>query len=433
MIKKVCSLFTVAIVMSFAAGTQADLGNFSTLTYNVAGLPDIFSSAESDRQTATEQISCYVNEFDIVHVQEDFNYHAALYDTCNNHPFRSPTTGGMGIGSGLNTMSRFSYEDWVRVSWDACNGVDCLTPKGFTMARVRLAEGIFIDVYNLHTQAQTEDADLVARRSNISQLAEYIDTHSKGNAVIIFGDTNTRFTRSGDNIREFINRGFSDPWVDLIRLGSIPGSGDYALVCDPKITSADCEIVDKVLYRDNGYLNLSAYYYAVREDAKTSAGLELSDHPPVETLWTYNTDSHWKFSDKIGGPHGIAFNDYAVLPETPELNKISLRAGRRIDQVSVTLDNGMQMTHGGNGGSAGELTLGANEYLTSATFCSAKHNNRTRIFYARFLTNLNRELSGGTQTDSCQTYTADSGWNIVGFHGRSESELDKIGVIFSKR
>jgi len=54
-----------------------------------------FSSAPSDRPAATRLISCYVSQFDIVNVQEDFNYHAALYDSCNDHPFRSPTSGGV--------------------------------------------------------------------------------------------------------------------------------------------------------------------------------------------------------------------------------------------------------------------------------------------------------------------------------------------------
>ena len=29
------------------------------------------------------------------------------------------------MGSGLNTLSRFPYDDWARVKWNDCNGVDC--------------------------------------------------------------------------------------------------------------------------------------------------------------------------------------------------------------------------------------------------------------------------------------------------------------------
>ncbi|MEI8634533.1 hypothetical protein P4S72_25895 [Vibrio sp. PP-XX7] len=89
--------------------------------------------------------------------------------------------------------------------------------------------------------------------------------------------------------------------------------------------------MDKILYRDNGYLQLRADRYDVREDAKTSAGLDLSDHPPVETRWTYNTRDDWKFSTRVGGPHGTEFNDYALLPEHPAVRTLSVSAGTRID------------------------------------------------------------------------------------------------------
>jgi hypothetical protein len=422
---------SVAILNLASAQAEEGIGTFSTLTYNIAGLPEIISSAESERQAATEQISCYINTFGIVNVQEDFNYHAALYDTCNTHVYRSSTSGGAGIGSGLNTLSDFSYEDWTRVQWDNCNGVDCLTPKGFTLARVTLEDGAYVDIYNLHTQAQTEDADLTTRRANLLQLAEYIETHSAGNAVIVMGDTNTRYTRSGDNIRELLYRGFTDAWIQLIRDGSVPALGATALTCNPKVTDADCEIVDKILYRDNGHLNLSAYLYDVREDAKTNDGLTLSDHPPVEARWTYETDDEWQFSDRIGGPHGTGFNDLALLPEKPAVRQVVLRTGSRVDQIALTLDNGYRMTHGGTGGKKDTLTLGANEYLKTATFCSAKHNSHTRIFYASLTSNKNNTISGGSKTDNCATYKAESGWSIVGFHGRSGDEVDKVGVIYA--
>ena len=430
--KRVIKPFFIGLSVVFS-GVQAHAagGEFSTLTYNIAGLPEILSSAESDRQQATEQISCYVNEFDVVNVQEDFNYHAALYDTCDNHPYRSPTSGGAGIGSGLNTMSRFSYEDWARVTWDNCADEDCLTPKGFTLARMQLQNGVFVDIYNLHTQAQTEDDDLAARRANVLQLADYIETHSAGNAVIIMGDTNTRYTRSGDNIREFLHRGFTDAWLQLIHTDDIPASGADALVCSPAVTDANCEIVDKVLYRDNGYLGLLAYDYDVREDAINSDGEELSDHRPVETDWSYDTNDDWQFSARVGGPHGSEFNDFALLPEQPSVRKITLRSGSRVDQVQITLDNGYIMTHGGDGGSAQSLTLNSGEYLTSVTLCSGKYNDHTRVFYAALRTSQNRTLSGGSSTDSCATYSADSGWSIVGFHGRSGDEIDKLGVIYA--
>ncbi|MEI8634532.1 hypothetical protein P4S72_25890 [Vibrio sp. PP-XX7] len=111
--------------------------------------------------------------------------------------------------------------------------------EGLYARLVQLQDGVFVDIYNLHTQAQTETADLTARRANLLQLADYVELHSVGNAVIIMGDTNTRYTRSGDNIREFLNHGFTDAWLKLVRKNDIPGSGDEAMVCHPPVTAAN--------------------------------------------------------------------------------------------------------------------------------------------------------------------------------------------------
>ena len=54
-------------------------GSFTVLSYNVAGLPEGLSSAPTPRDTSTTAIGQRLGPYDIVHVQEDFNYHANLY------------------------------------------------------------------------------------------------------------------------------------------------------------------------------------------------------------------------------------------------------------------------------------------------------------------------------------------------------------------
>jgi hypothetical protein len=413
------------------APAMAADGTFSTLTYNVAGLPQGFSSAAGDRAAATALISCYIKQFDFVNVQEDFNYHAALYDSCDDHPYRSPTTGGAGIGSGLNSLSRFPYTDWDRVKWDACNGVDCLTPKGFTMARTRLAEGVYVDIYNLHTQAQTTNADLDARRKNLLQLLSYIESNSAGNAVIVMGDTNTRYTRADDNIAQFLRHGFTDIWISRLRNGYAPAANDPAMVCDPAVTSSDCEVVDKVLVRDNGFLGLQATDYRIAVDAVDGNGVDLSDHRGIVTGWRYSTTNDRQLSDQIGGPHGTAFNDVSLLPDNPVVRDLKIRTGERVDRVETVLSNGYPFGHGGTGGNEQTLTLANGEYLTTAYLCTGRYNKHTRLFFAQFTTSDGRSLAGGTLTSDCATYTAPSGWQIVAFHGRSGDEIDKLGVVYT--
>jgi hypothetical protein len=65
------------------AGAQAS-GSFTTLSYNVAGLLEPFSGGNP--AVNTPLISCLIRAFHVVQVQEDFNYHAALYDSCDDHP-----------------------------------------------------------------------------------------------------------------------------------------------------------------------------------------------------------------------------------------------------------------------------------------------------------------------------------------------------------
>ncbi|MEI1278760.1 jacalin-like lectin [Leptospira venezuelensis] len=406
-------------------------GTFSLLTYNVAGLLEPFSSSNPSENTP--YMGPLMTPFDLIQVQEDFNYHASLYAN-DVHPYRSATSGGMGIGDGLNTLSYFPFSDFQRVDWDACNGTDCLTPKGFTLARHKVAPGVFLDVYNLHTNASTEDADLAARRSNVLQILNFIESNSAGNAVIVMGDTNTRYTRSGDNIREFINRGFTDVWIQLIRGGSYPTQGADALTdCEGHRTSAGCEIVDKIFYRGNSYISLSPSSYLIEEArfVHPVTGVPLSDHYAVSSTFNYSLFQNLLYSDSFGGPHGTAFNDVNSLPSSPSVSKLSLRSGSRVDAVSLQLTNGTVLSHGGTGGSLQSLSLGSGEYLDQVKLCSGVKNSHTRIFYAQFRTSLGRFLTGGSTTSSCTTYSAPNGWGIIGFHGRSGDEIDTLGVIFA--
>jgi endonuclease/exonuclease/phosphatase family metal-dependent hydrolase len=425
------AITAVAILAPVGDAIAQTEGHFSTLTYNVAGLLEPFSG--SDPSTNTPIISCLVRAYDVVQVQEDFNYHAALYDSCDDHPYRSPTSGGMGFGSGLNTLSRLPYMDWTRESWDACVGIDCLTPKGFTLARIRLGDGAQVDVYNLHAQAQVDTDSLAARRDNIVQLARYIEWQSAGNAVIVMGDTNTRYTRSGDNIRELLARGFRDVWVDRLRGGAVPAAGAPALTaCEPAATSAHCEVVDKVLYRSGPTLSLTPTDYRVEDQRFVDgAGRDLSDHLPIAVGWRWQVGADRRTSDVMGGPHGDAFNDAAILPASPALTRLSLRAGERVDQVGFTLANGHVVSHGGGGGAASGLDLASDERVQSAVLCQGERSGRTRVFYAAFTTSRGRTLAGGSRTGSCATFHAPAGWQVVGFHGRAGAEVDKLGLVFA--
>ncbi|OXM62121.1 jacalin-like lectin [Amycolatopsis vastitatis] len=440
--KRLAVLAAVAVACTMAPAVAhadaTDGGSFSVLSYNVAGLPEGISSAPTPRTPATTAIGQRIGAYDLVHVEEDFNYHAALY-AADNHPYRTPTSGGAGIGSGLNTLSSLPYDtdDFERARWKSCqlDSGDCLTPKGFTFMRLRLAEGVYTDVYNLHTNAGTNDGDEASRASNLAQLTEFIRAHSAGNAVIVMGDTNTRYTRAADTIAQFAgDNGLTDAWVKLARGGVAPAPGSPALLCDDQHVTNDCEIVDKVLYRGSKLLSLNATVYN-NEHAKflDDAGRMLSDHDPITVRFDWTRNPALRLSDQYGGPHGDYYTDVDAVPAGARVRTLSLRAGNRVDQVGVTLENGTILAHGGSGGTASSLTMGSGEYVTTATLCQGKYSNTTRIFSARFTTNLGRVLAGGSATSDCVTRTAPAGWQIAGFHGRSGDELDKAGFVYTQR
>ncbi|MDX8051752.1 jacalin-like lectin [Lentzea sp. BCCO 10_0798] len=421
----------VGVVPGAATAAPPSSGTFSVLSYNVAGLPEGLSSGNP--RVNTPIIGQRIRPYDVVHVQEDFNYHASLYAN-NTHPFRTPTSGGVPFGDGLNTLSDHRYSDLARDRWDRCNGTDCLTPKGFTFSRIRVAEGVLIDFYNVHANAGSAEADLAARRANISELSRFVTANSAGNAVVIAGDTNTRYTRAADNIRELLSaNGLKDAWVEEERGGTPPAAGSPTIGCDDQNITDACEVVDKILYRGNRYITLDLSRYANENAAfRTADDKMLSDHYPIAADFRWTLNSALSLSDPFGGPHGTPFTDVASVPLGQRVTGVSLRAGSRLDQVGLSFADGTAFTHGGGGGTAQQLTLAQGEYLKSVTLHSAQYNGRTRIFRAGFTTSTGRVLSGGGETSSSVTHTAPAGWQIAGFHGRSGDEVDSLGVIYTR-
>ncbi|KAL2828311.1 Endonuclease/exonuclease/phosphatase, partial [Aspergillus pseudoustus] len=366
---------------------------------------------------------------------QDFNYHAYLYNTATL-PYRTATSGGVPFGSGLNTLANYDWIDFERVKWDVCenaSGADCLTPKGFTVMRVQIDEGVYVDAYNLHTDAGSEAADVTARAKNLQQVADYIDTNSVGNAVLVFGDTNARYTRTGDGIRVLeTQNGLVNPWVELILNGVEPVEGSDAILCDNPSNTSTCETVDKIFYRGSRALTLQATAWSYESEKFLNNGSILSDHNPVSSTFSWTRSSQFHTSDLYGGPHGTWFNDLPSLPTTSgtKLSKISLRGANRLDGITLALSTGATATHGGTGGTLVELELASDEYWTGTRLCQGKYDDHTRIFYIAVTTSTGNTLAVGTETDECVEYTAESGWQVLGVYGRGGDEVDRLGAVY---
>jgi hypothetical protein len=284
-----------------AQETETTTEQFTALTYNVAGLPVGLSGSQPDVNTPL--ISPLLNDYDLVLVQESWInpdpplsglevFHEVLVSRVT-HPFLSePAPPPLGtnparpsalVSDGLNRMSRFPFGPITRVMWDSCHGggpgqelgsADCLSEKGFSVARTTFAPGIEVDVYNLHAQAGGEPEPNQIRSENFEQLADFMLEHSAGRAVIVGGDFNLRRSArpvDGETFDLFLERtGLSD-------------------VCDVVDCGDDDDEVDKFLFRSGGGVAIEPLTHGFeRESFQRDDGEPLSDHDPLAVTfqWT---------------------------------------------------------------------------------------------------------------------------------------------------
>jgi endonuclease/exonuclease/phosphatase family metal-dependent hydrolase len=285
-------------------------GEFSLLSYNVAGLPQEVSSENPEEHLPL--ISPLLNEYDLVLTQEDFdwwgpqvaeldfvNYHDRLRaDT--DHPFATephPGPEAVGIdgtdtarpvpyvGDGLGFLSRFPFTDVERVPWSRCYGVldgasDCMAMKGFAVGTFELAEGVLVDVYTLHAEAGEGPQDQPLQVENFEQLADFVTERSAGRAVILAGDTNLHLEPDHDQ-----RAGDRSIWEEFLET---TGLSDTCAVVDCPVEGA----IDKVAFRNSDGLTLEPRSFAHADETfSTPEGEDLSDHPPVVVEWSWTAES----------------------------------------------------------------------------------------------------------------------------------------------
>ena len=282
-------LFTPLFIIFSLTSCKDDIASnkFTILTYNVAGLPHEISSSKPHLYTT--DIGFLINDYDIVHVQEDFCYHDSLLLN-NHHRYVTQTLGCVPNGDGLNTFSNFPMYNLQRYAWDNCTGADCYTPKGFSYNQIQLKPGVVIDFYNVHANAGGSNNSGEARRGNFKQMMEFIEVNSQDNAVIVAGDMNSRYTRDIDTIRVFKEMGFTDVWIELVRNYDVPAfSPDKLKDCDENPSGFTCEKIDKIFYRSNDNILLKALEFKVdgAQFYHHETGEHLSDHVPVYAKFSY--------------------------------------------------------------------------------------------------------------------------------------------------
>jgi endonuclease/exonuclease/phosphatase family metal-dependent hydrolase len=298
------ALFVLMLAM---AGNPAAAKNqpvtVRVLSYNIHGLPALI--AKDDPAGRIPVITRKAGEYDIVLFQEDFS-HTALVDANAAHgtivrgngpaPATATIQGvqvpldkiqslmsGFGVskaitdlaataaqpfGSGLTMLIRrdtLEVRDQQREAFGLCEGYvgaaqDCFAQKGVLMVRLRMADGIEVDVYNTHLEAGAGSKDQDIRAKQLAAITAFMKRHSQNRAVIFGGDFNLDWknTRHRTVFERFLRAN------GLTRLD----------------TGQTGRHIDHVLVRSARTVHVKVRKAAVAPGFDTN-GIPLSDHPPL--------------------------------------------------------------------------------------------------------------------------------------------------------
>lgn len=247
-------------------------GRFKLVTYNVAGLPEGVSKSRPSENMVP--IGKLLNRYDLALIQEDFAYATELRRLITHPHATPPFVRGdrKDFGDGLSQFAKLPFAGIFREAWQTCHGIvdsyfDCLTPKGFTFARVALSDEASVDIYNLHMDAGSGPGDIAARAAQVEQLGKALQRFSVGQAVIMAGDTNMS--------------------EDEPALMALQERFELVEVCR-KLGCPEPGRIDRVFYRSSPTLTLSPKHWRVDRSFVDRQGKPLSDHFPVAV------DFDWK-------------------------------------------------------------------------------------------------------------------------------------------
>ncbi len=329
----------------------------SVISANVSGLPAFLSKYDRNVPDSQRILGKMLNEsgYDIICVQEDFQYHSTFSAEMTNYPYKTYTSGGVPIGDGLIIFSKYPFYNVKRIAWNEYNGIfadglDALTPKGFIHCTVDV-DGVLIDLYNVHNDAYRTDADQLAKKSQLVQLTEYIKENSKGRPIIITGDTNLTFHTDplADTYSILIEEnGFTDCWIELKNNGNYMQSEDS----QPLISSwydkfgghdwGRWDSVERLLYKNGDGLKfkpLHFEYTVYSDDASNKKA--LTDHRMMECIIEFDISEYEK-------PTDVALNEekepsffYSITHSTAMLLRFlyNVLLGASQYLISITADS----------------------------------------------------------------------------------------------
>lgn len=323
-LRLLCVLISAAILfagVSVAASAQAEekTKELSIISSNVGGLPipSFFSDNKKVVPKAEVVLGEMLNEsgIDIICVQEDFQFHELLAKGMTNYPYRTYTTGGIPAGDGLNVFSKYPIYNIDRVAWNDFNGLltaanDGLTPKGFLKCTVD-ADGLLVDVYDIHADANGSLADQKAKRKQYRQLADYINEHSYGRPVLITGDFNStlhtdRYTYLYETL--IVEQGYKDAWAEVVNNGDyFRGENYQELAAEYNNQYGDFwgrwDSVERLLYRDGDGAVITPvdFEYKYYTNSETDL-MALTDHAVMSCRLSIDTTNYVRPDTELNLP-----------------------------------------------------------------------------------------------------------------------------------
>ena len=317
-------------LLPLAAISQTADKEFSVATLNVDGLPTYIADIHINPDGPggeTQRVGEFLARkgYDIIGVQEDFNYDEELRQSLELHYNYGDWQGDINLSFGKIMGVLFANErfetDGLRVFWrknhqiEQENAVawydsygkfdhcwDAIVVKGFRRCEMTLSCGQRIVVYNMHMDASTDADELEgndwgdkeARWNQWRQLREYVMDYLDERPVILMGDMNSLYPRDSiksifiDPINATQQYYVSDTWVEACQQGIYPEmvSGDRYMAYD------NGEVLDKILYINplkGPRLELKSYQ--LETDYTYEDGTPMVDHFPVSVTFRIIDDT----------------------------------------------------------------------------------------------------------------------------------------------
>mmetsp|Transcript_126664 Transcript_126664/g.404816 ORF Transcript_126664/g.404816 Transcript_126664/m.404816 type:complete len:549 (+) Transcript_126664:54-1700(+) len=163
--------------------------------------------------------------------------------TSRGHSLMSWSSRRKWTDSGLLIFTRLPVAARGALEFSACAGWDAWASKGAIWARVRLAPGKFLDVFNCHLQAtHTTDCNSeVVRREQLVSLRTFIREHAGGQPCVLTGDFNVDAIAELDDPRGAFGYALRPPCAE---------SSDYRSML--RVLDPNDEMVDLLLLSTSG-------------------------------------------------------------------------------------------------------------------------------------------------------------------------------------